>query len=103
MELENKIFVAELVLTYGNLLTKKQLNAVKCYYLFDLGLTEIAETENISRQGAYDLVTKSTNMLYDYEEKLGFVKLKSQLKQSLDELKSEVKSDKIEKIKTILE
>lgn len=103
MELENKIFVGELVVTYGSLLTPKQLQAVKCYYLYDLGLSEIAETESISRQGAYDLVTKSTNLLYDYENKLGFVQKKKELKSCLDELSGEVGLEKIEKLKSILE
>lgn len=76
MELLDKIYIGELVLTYGNMLTKKQLSAVKCYYLLDMGLTEIAEIEKITRQGAYDLVSKSTNLLISFEEKLGMVKFR---------------------------
>lgn len=107
MELQDKLFAIELVLTYGSLLTEKQLSSVKCYYLFDMGLSEIAETENISRQGAYDLVTKSTNTLYLYEEKLGFVQKKQGLKKGLEKLSEEVKAKnlkaEIQKLKNILE
>lgn len=107
MELSDKIFVGELVLTYGPLLTDKQLSAVKCYYLFDMALTEIAEMEKISRQGAYDLVTKSTNLLYSYEEKLGFIKTKENLKRGLENLSDAVLDLKtkaqINELKSILE
>lgn len=107
MELTDKIYIGELVLTYGNLLTNKQLEAVKCYYLFDMSLSEIAENEYITRQGAYDLVTKSTNILYSNEEKLGFVKKKMDINALLGEITQETDCQKInqliEKIKSILE
>lgn len=106
MELQDKLFVGELVLTYGSLLTTKQLSAVKCYYLFDMGLSEIAETEKISRQGAYDLVSKSTSILNSYEEKLGFVNKKQRLRELLNELENETKGtakQKIDDLKQLLE
>lgn len=107
MELNDKIYGGELVLAYGKLLTPKQLNAVKNYYLLDLGLSEIAENEGISRQGAYDLVSKSTRVLTLTEQKLGIVALKRRLNSSLSELinlshEAEIKQ-KIQKIKNMLE
>lgn len=107
MELNDKIYGGELVLAYGNLLTPKQLSAVKNYYLFDLGLSEIAENEGISRQGAYDLVSKSTRVLTSTEEKLRVVALKRNLNSSLDEvinLAHDAKiKQKIQNIKNMLE
>ena len=106
MELTDKIYIGELVLTYGNLLTKKQLDAVNCYYLYDMSLSEIAENEKISRQGAYDLVTKSTNLLISTEEKLAFVGQKKKLMgiiKDIDEMSDLAKiKQKIEEIKSIL-
>ena len=106
MELTDKIFIGELVLTYGNLLTKKQLDAVNCYYLYDMSLSEIAENENISRQGAYDLVTKSTAILTSTEEKLGVVKQKRKVNNLISELINEIEiksvKQKLEEIKNIL-
>ena len=107
MELTNKIYIGELVLTYGNLLTKKQLEAVKCYYLYDMGLSEIAENEGISRQGAYDLVTKSTSLLTSTEEKLGVHGLKKDLLNNINNILSEndigTIKQKIENLKSMLE
>lgn len=106
MELLDKIYIGELVLTYGNMLTEKQLSAVKCYYLLDMGLTEIAENEKITRQGAYDLVTKSTTILTSLEEKLGMVKLRKGVQdavQKLEDINSETIEPIIKDLKTILE
>lgn len=106
MELLDKIYIGELVLTYGEMLTKKQLSAVKSYYLLDIGLSEIAEVENISRQGAYDLVNKSRAILLEFEEKLGVVKLKRELLNGLSEMeKSKVSAikQKIKELKLLLE
>lgn len=107
MELTDKIYIGELVLTYGNLLTNKQLDAVKCYYLFDMSLSEIAQNEGITRQGAYDLVTKSTNILSLNEEKLGVVKMKKDISLLLNDIEKEDCSKKIkqiiERIKEIVE
>lgn len=106
MELLDKIYIGELVLTYGNMLTEKQLSAVKCYYLLDMGLTEIAENEKITRQGAYDLVSKSTSILTSFEEKLGVLKLRKGVQSAVQKLES-IKDKTIEPIikdlKTILE
>ena len=88
MELLDKIYVGELVLTYGNMLTSKQLSAVNCYYLLDMGLTEIAENEKITRQGAYDLVVKSTALLNSFEEKLGLLKLRKGVEKAITDLES---------------
>ena len=106
MELLDKIYIGELVLTYGNMLTEKQLSAVKCYYLLDMGLTEIAENEKITRQGAYDLVTKSTSILTSLEEKLGMVKLRKGVQdavQKLEGINSKTIEPIIKDLKTILE
>jgi len=106
MELLDKIYIGELVLTYGNMLTEKQLSAVKCYYLLDMGLTEIAENEKITRQGAYDLVTKSTTILTSLEEKLGMVKLRKGVQdavQKLEDINSKTIEPVIKDLKTILE
>ena len=59
---------------YGKLLTKKQLNVLDNYYNDNLSLSEIAENNNISRQGVRDLLKKGEDKLFEYEEKLGFMK-----------------------------
>ncbi|WDV47667.1 YlxM family DNA-binding protein [Clostridiaceae bacterium M8S5] len=59
---------------YGNLLSKKQYEAVELYYIHDLSLSEISEQLNISRQGVYDNIKRAEKKLYSFEEKLGLVK-----------------------------
>lgn len=106
MELLDKIHIGELVLTYGEMLTAKQLSAVKCYYLLDMGPTEIAENEKITRQGAYDLVTKSTALLNSFEEKLKLVQMKKDLLgvvQKLGEINNPELAPIINDLKNILE
>ena len=106
MELLDKIYIGELVLTYGNMLTEKQLSAVKCYYLLDMGLTEIAENENITRQGAYDLVSKSTSLLTSFEDKLGMVKFRKgveEVAKKLDTINEDKLKPIIKDLKKILE
>ncbi len=55
---------------YGKLLTEKQYQVLNYYYNNDLSLSEIAENNNISRQGVRDLIKKGEDKLFDYEEKL---------------------------------
>ena len=58
---------------YGNLLTDKTRSTLELYLDDDLTLAEIADTENISRQGVHDTVKRGLNQLREYEEKLGLI------------------------------
>ncbi len=59
---------------YGNLLTDKTRLTLDMYLNDDLSLAEIAEEEEISRQGVHDTVKRGLKQLNDYEDKLGLVK-----------------------------
>ena len=103
--MDKHIEIGILVEIYGKLLTKKQYDVINDYYNNDLSLSEIAENNNISRQGVRDLIKKGENKLFEYEEKLNIMK-KTQINEQaiqniLAELSkiSENSSDKkIEKI-----
>lgn len=41
---------------YGQMLTPKQRDVMELYYYEDLSLAEIAEHENITRQGVHDFI-----------------------------------------------
>ena len=56
---------------YGDMLTEKQRQVVELYYEEDLSLAEIATEIGISRQGVRDMIKKSSDELFFYEEKLG--------------------------------
>ena len=72
--MDKHIQISMLCQIYGKLLTKKQYNALIDYYNNDLSLAEIAEIHHISRQGVRDLLLKGENKLFEYEEKLNFMK-----------------------------
>jgi len=57
---------------YGPLLTERQQELVRAYYLEDLSLGEIAESEAVSRQAVHDLIHRAAAALTEYEERLGF-------------------------------
>lgn len=71
MEIKKIIEINELLDIYGELLTTKQIQAMRLYYSEDLSLGEISEELNISRQAVYDNIKKSENLLYSYEEAIG--------------------------------
>ncbi|MCQ2464045.1 MAG: DNA-binding protein [Oscillospiraceae bacterium] len=56
---------------YGDLLTEKQRDIMQLYYFEDLSLSEIAENENISRQGVHDAIKHAEQYLDEFEEKIG--------------------------------
>ena len=56
---------------YGDVLTDRQKEFYDLYYNEDLSLAEIATEIGISRQGVRDMIKKSSDELFFYEEKLG--------------------------------
>ena len=72
--MEKNVEISILCDLYGNLLTKKQLKFIDDYYNNDLSLSEIAENEKITRQAARDNIKKGEKKLFEYEEKLQFMK-----------------------------
>ena len=71
---------------YGQLLTAKQIEIIDMYYNNDLSLSEIAEQQEISRQGVYDTLKRAEKTLSEYEDKLGLVDRFLQQKESLTEI-----------------
>ena len=62
--------VAVLLDFYGAMLTDKQRDAIDLYYNQDLSLSEIAELQDITRQGVRDSIKRGEVFLYDLEDKL---------------------------------
>ena len=71
---------------YGELLTEKQRNVIELYYDEDLSLGEIAEHENITRQGVRDSIKRGEQTMLDMEEKLGLMKRFSRYNETLDRI-----------------
>ncbi len=72
--MEKKVEISMLIQTYGKLLTEKQYIILNDYFNNDLSLSEIAENEGITRQAVRDKIKKGENKLFEYEEKLQFMR-----------------------------
>ena len=58
---------------YGELLTDKQKEYFDLHYNSDLSLSEIAESEGISRQGVWDIIRRAEETLRRFENRTGLV------------------------------
>ncbi len=103
--MEKHVEISMLCQIYGKLLTEKQYEFINDYYNNDLSLSEIAENNDITRQAVRDVIKKGENKLFEFEEKLLFMKRmlnqEKQIQEILIELSKiqETSSDKkIEKI-----
>lgn len=72
--MEEKVKISMLCEFYGALLTDKQREFIDDYYNNDLSLSEIAENNEITRQAVRDIIKKGEKKLFEYEEKLMFMK-----------------------------
>lgn len=88
--MEKKVEVSMLCDLYGKLLTEKQYEFINDYYNNDLGLSEIAENNNITRQAVRDIIKKGERKLFEYEEKLLFMKKTLTQEQKIQEVLSEL-------------
>lgn len=109
--------VAVLLDCYGVMLTDKQRDAIDLYYNQDLSLSEIAELQNITRQGVRDSIKRGEVFLYELEDKLhlfenyidtvkafqeiGYVADRIERENSAA-LRSRTVADNIDQIKTII-
>ena len=88
-------YINRLLDIYGRLLTKAQFDIMSDYYYYDLSLSEISESKNISRTAVSDAIKKATKKLENYEEKLGICRV-------FDKAKDTEKSAIIDKIEEMI-
>ena len=105
--MEKNVEISILCDLYGKLLTPRQEEILIDYYNNDLSLSEIAENNSITRQAVRDIIKKGEKKLFEYEEKLQFMKrtLKQEdvLKKVLLELGKIQKNSSDKKVAHILE
>ena len=105
--MEKNVEVSMLLQIYGELLTEKQYRVIDYYYNEDLSLSEIAENEEITRQGVRDIIKKGEKKLFEYEEKLLFMKKtinqEKQIQHILFNLNKIQKDSSDKKVESILE
>ena len=73
---------------YGELLSERKRAVMEMYYNEDLSLAEIAAEIGISRQGARDIIKKSEEELFFFEEKLGLAQKLKSVSEKASELKA---------------
>ena len=105
--MEKNVKVSILCEIYGKLLTEKQLDVLNDYYNNDLSLSEIAENNHITRQAVRDIIKKGEKKLFEYEEKLHFMKRtlnqEKRIEKVLSELTKIQKDYSDEQIASVLE
>lgn len=79
---------------YQTLLTPKQQEYMRMYYIEDFSLVEIADLANVSRQAIYDNIKRTENVLESYESKLFLYDKFEQRQKLLLELKEECNETK---------
>lgn len=84
---------------YGCFLSEKQRNLLHHYYDEDLSLSEIAENEQITRQGVRDIIKRGELQLKKYEDECGWCKKMTDLQTVLNsEIADGLKVKQIENI-----
>ena len=105
--MEEKVQISMLCQLYGKLLTKKQYEFIDDYYNNDLSLSEIAENNGITRQAVRDIIKKGEKKLFEYEEKLMFMKRtlnqEKKIEKALSELTKIQKNYSDKQIASVLE
>lgn len=103
--MEKRFEISLLLDFYGVLLTVKQRDIMDLYFNNDLSLSEIAEINNTSRQAIHDTIKRSDNLLLVYEEKLKLLNKNHNLKETLnniisqlDKLQINIKDEKMNKL-----
>ncbi len=96
--MEEFVYYNNLFDIYSELLTEKEIDTFKDYYQEDLSLSEIAESNNVSRTAVQKTVKNVIDKLNNYESKLhvydircklnGFVSYEdiNQIKKGIEEL-----------------
>ena len=95
---EKNLEVAVLLDFYSELLTEKQRDVIDLYYNEDLSLAEIAEHENITRQGVRDSIKRGEQVLFEMEQALRLAEKSRKLEsiaQRLEEAPERLSSEDI--------
>ncbi len=90
--MEEFVYYNNLFDIYFELLTDKEINTFKDYYQEDLSLSEIAESNNVSRTAVQKTIKKIKDKLNNYENKLHIYNIRCNLSEIIT-------SDDIIKIK----
>lgn len=97
-ELDRIVKYNSLLNTYGELLSDTQKEILTDYFGYNLSISEIAESRNVSRAAVEDAIKKGEKKLDEYENKLGFCAKNLKISTLLEELKNQNLSIESKKI-----
>ena len=89
MAMSKDLKYSELYQEYKSLLTDNQREVFEFYYLCDLSLSEISEMKKISRQGVSDALSKTRELLENYENCLKLLEKKRVLQSLVEKISDE--------------
>ena len=101
--MEKIVKVAQLFDIYGALLNEKQRDVINCYYNEDLSLQEIADNTDRSKQAISDMMARSVDKLFEFEDELSLLKSKTELRNSLISIRELMESSNYEKAIDLLD
>ena len=94
--MEKIVKVAQLFDIYGALLNEKQRDVINCYYNEDLSLQEIADNTDRSKQAISDMIKRSEDKLFEFEDELSLLKSREELKDALISIRELMESSNYE-------
>ena len=92
---EKNLNIGFLLDFYGDLLPERKRSVMDMYYNEDLSLAEIATELGISRQGVRDIIKKSEEELFFYEDKLNLAMRLKTIEMYASELKKISESEQL--------
>lgn len=82
----------ELFERYGTLLTEHQRTVLGLYLRDDWSLSEIAQSQEISRAAVHDLVRRANLTLEEYEAKLGLIATRHAVQREVSDLRGRLEA-----------
>ena len=84
---EKDLTVSYLLDFYGDVLPERTRSLMELYYGQDLSLSEIAESEGLTRQGIRRIIKKGESELHFFEERLGLAARFTAMRQAAERLR----------------
>ena len=96
--LQEFIYINDLLVIYGKTLTEKQQVIMESYYVFNLSLQEIATNLGISKAGVSDAIKVSIKHLENLEHVVGHLAYKNKTENLLAKIEEETTDEHIKKL-----
>jgi uncharacterized protein len=94
-ELRKKEYYGQLLLIYGNLLTKNIHHRMELFYLNDYSITEISQNEEVSRNAVFESLANGEKQLDKYEKSLKLFERNQRILSIIERMESEEDKEKL--------